>query len=352
MNTPVESLPSQRGQSIQDGGSVIAVLRDIGEAVCDHARDLLRDWPLEKRIAIHHQSRSDTIYQFDHELESIVVNLIADNAVRLGGVVLVAEGIGESEVTVYPSGLAESDAAFRVLMDPIDGTRGVMYDKRSAFFLAGAAPNKGADTHLRDIESAVMVEISTSQCASSDTIWAMRGRGVGAYHRDIGTGTIKAFTPRPSRASTIRGGFAQFSKFFGPGKSILAAVEDNVLNSLFPDAGSGEILTFEDQYMSSGGQLYELLTGKDRFTADLRAGVNAELAHRGERTGHACHPYDLCAHLIGTELGIVIADMAGGNLDGPFDTTAELNWIGYANAAIRDEVSDALQAALRKHKLL
>ena len=51
----------------------------------------------------------------------------------------------------------------RIIIDPIDGTRGLMYDKRSAFFLAGAAPNRGDSTTLQDIEVAAMVELPTTR---------------------------------------------------------------------------------------------------------------------------------------------------------------------------------------------
>ena len=62
-------------------------------------------------------------------------------------------------------------------MDPVDGTRGLMYDKRPAWSLAGAAPNKGDATRLSDIEVAVMTELPTSKMAHGDVLWAIKGRG-------------------------------------------------------------------------------------------------------------------------------------------------------------------------------
>ena len=38
---------------------------------------------------------------------------------------------------------------WRVIVDPIDGTRGLMYQKRSAWILTGVAPNRGPGTSLR-----------------------------------------------------------------------------------------------------------------------------------------------------------------------------------------------------------
>ena len=46
-------------------------------------------------------------------------------------------------VKVFPEGTREADAEIRLIVDPIDGTRGLMYDKRPAWALAGVAPNKG-----------------------------------------------------------------------------------------------------------------------------------------------------------------------------------------------------------------
>jgi fructose-1,6-bisphosphatase/inositol monophosphatase family enzyme len=73
--------------------------------------------------------------------------------------VLVAEGIGEEGRRDFgpPDG-----ARVRVIVDPIDGTRGLMYDKRSAWFLAAVAENRGEETCLADTFAAVMVELPTS----------------------------------------------------------------------------------------------------------------------------------------------------------------------------------------------
>ena len=70
----------------------------------------------------------------------------------------------------------------------------------------------------------------------------------------------------------------------------------------------GKAQSFEDQYISSGGQLYELMAGHDRFVADLRP-----LFERRRPGGAAlcCHPYDLCTELIARELGVLVTDEQG-----------------------------------------
>src|SRR5258706_5390598 len=91
--------------------------------------------------------------------------------------VVVAEGIEPETGRIFPAGANEADAQVRIIMDPVDGTRGLMYDKRAAWSLAGAAPNKGPQTRLSDIEVAVMTELPTSKMALADVLWAVKGRG-------------------------------------------------------------------------------------------------------------------------------------------------------------------------------
>ncbi len=337
-----------------DAESQLDPMRDflisVGEAVCDVAQAMLRREDVEQRTRIRFHHDSDVIYAIDVEAEEVIVRMLEENAARFGGIVLVAEGIGKTGETVYPRGSSPEQAQWRVLLDPIDGTRGLMYDKRSAFFLAGAAPNRGIGTRLRDIEVSVMVEISTSRMHVSDVLSAVRGGGAQAYRRNLLDNSREPFRPQPSRHTTIRGGFAQISRFFPSGKELMARIEEELIARLFPDAPDGEVLTFEDQYIASGGQLYELLTGKDRFIADIRPAVFQQL-HGSVRPTLTCHPYDLAAHLIGEECGLILTGLDGKPLDGPMDTLTPMGWVGYANREIHSEVGPVFMELLQIHGL-
>ena len=81
----------------------------------------------------------------------------------------------------------------------------------------------------------------------------------------------------------------------------------------------GKVRSFEDQYLSTGGQLYELMMGQDRFQVDLRPLLRSLLHDRGLQNLLCCHPYDLCTELIAREAGVLIADEAGA----PFGCRAE-----------------------------
>ena len=328
------------------------MLAEAGRAVRNKVLNSLATSTEEQLSTVHQESYEDTIYTIDRHAEEVLLPVLTTYAGDAGGIVLMAEGIGDENGLTLPIGMEPDQANLRIIMDPIDGTRNIMYNKRAAFFLAGAAPNKGKSTRLSDIEVAVMVELPTSKQYLSDVLWAFKGEGCYAQSENVLDGTTIPRTIRPSKAKTIIGGFAQFSRFFPPGREILSAMEDEIIQTIMPSNPGGKAIVFEDQYICSGGQLYEMLMGHDRFIADVRGLLYAYLRKQGKEIGHVCHPYDVCAHLIGTEAGLIITDTEGNPVDAPFDLNATINWIGYANAYIMHEVRPLLMAMLKKYKLI
>jgi len=230
-----------------------------------------------------------------------------------------------------------------MLVDPIDGTRGLMYQKRSAWILTGVARNNGAATRLSDVELAVQTEIPLVKQNLSDQLWAIRGKGMQARRWNRLTRRYKGVTLRRSAARTIEHGFATIVRFFPGAREALGAIDDEVLGALIKPE-PGRVASFEDQYACTGGQLYELIAGHDRFIADLRPLVNPG--------GMGCHPYDLCTELIAREAGVMITDPAGAPVAPPMDLATNVAWVGYANEALRRSIEPVLQDALRRRKLL
>jgi Inositol monophosphatase family len=291
----------------------------------------------------------DTIYAIDRVGEETLVESLADLA-REEPFCLVAEGL-PGDGLVLPRGARNRDCRWRLLVDPIDGTRGLMYQKRSAWILTGVAANRGADTRLRDIVLAVQTEIPLVKQHLSDQLWALRGRGMEARRFNRLSGARDVLTLRPSSADTIAHGFATVVRFFPGARDTLAAIDDEVAQALVAPA-PGRAACFEDQYASTGGELYELMAGHDRLVADLRPLVQSVRAARGLPHGLCCHPYDLCTALIAEQAGVVLRDPRGGPIDGPFDVTADVAWVGYANERLRALVEPVLQGALRQRGLI
>jgi hypothetical protein len=142
------------------------------------------------------------------------------------------------------------------------------------------------------------------------------------------------------------------SRFFPGAREELAAIDEEIVRGALGPVQPGKAHCFEDQYISTGGQLYELMAGHDRFVTDVRPLMERSLAARGLRLGICCHPYDLATELIAREAGVIVTDVAGGPLDAPLDVASEVSWAGYANARIRAQVEPLLHAALRTRGLL
>jgi hypothetical protein len=298
--------------------------------------------------AVADDGGGDTIYAIDRVGERTLVDCLVDLA-REEPLCLVAEGMSAGPL-VLPSGAREEDCRWRVLVDPIDGTRGLMYQKRSAWILTGVAPNHGADTRLSDIILAVQTEIPLLKQHLADQLWAMRGQGMEARRCDRLSGAAVPLELHPSGAVTLAHGFASFARFFPGARDVLAGIDDELIRRLVP-LSPGKAPCFEDQYASTGGQLYELIAGHDRFVADLRPLVQQERAARGWPPGLCCHPYDLCTALIAQEAGVILTDPGGAPLDAPFDLTTDVAWVGYANEGLRALVEPVLQEILRRRGL-
>ena len=333
---------------LPDPDSIVNRLKSFQAIV----RDLLARSRASRGLSeVRRESAADTIYQIDTLVEPVLEDFCREWA-RTTPLVLIAEGIEPAEgadgpegVKVFPEGAAEEDAEIRVIVDPIDGTRGLMYDKRAAWALAGVAPNRGTVTRLRDIEVAVMTELPTAKMGRADVLWAIKGRGAQAERVDLSTGQATAFTPAPSRAAGIDHGFASVANFFPGTKALAAELMEHLVRHLVGPADVTKATVFDDQYICTGGQFYELIVGHDRFNADVRP-LLYRIQH--QPPGLCCHPYDCATWLIAEEAGVILTDALGNPLDGPLDVTTGLSWAGYANAGLRETIEPVLVEFLKR----
>jgi fructose-1,6-bisphosphatase/inositol monophosphatase family enzyme len=292
--------------------------------------------------AVHRTSSADTIFEIDVLIEPVIVEFCEEWSRELP-MVVIAEGIEPETGRTFPAGISEDQAQVRIIMDPIDGTRGLMYDKRSAWSLAGVAPNQGPATRLSDIQIAVMTELPTSKMAWSDVLWSIKGQGA---HGDREPLYPELITKRsslplsPSQAQSVDHGFAMVSNFFPGCKVIAGELTEFLAEKLLGKDFAARAEPFDDQYISTGGQFYELIVGHDRFNADLRP-----LFYKLQgRAGLACHAYDACTALIAQEAGVIVTDGLGQPLDGPLDVTTGLSWAIYANPRLQQTIEPLLQA--------
>ena len=318
-------------------------IRDAVVAACE------RNAP-EDMARVVSEGSGDTVFEIDRVSEEALIGPFEELA-REWSLVLVMEGQESEGGVALPRGIQPEEAELRIIVDPVDGSRGLMYQKRSAWILTGVAPNRGPATTLADIELAVQTEIPTVKQHLCDALWAVAGGGATGERLNRLSGDRSPLSPRPSTSATIGQGYGGVARFIPGARAELAAIDDRVYELTLGPIKRGRAQAFEDQYISTGGQLYELMVGHDRWLADLRPLVEPVLKKRGLALGLCCHPYDLCTELIAREAGVLVGDERGGRLRAPLDTTSDVAWVGYANAGIRDLVEPALRTALRERGL-
>jgi hypothetical protein len=198
----------------------------------------------------------------------------------------------------------------------------------------------------------VQTELPPAKQTLADVAWAVRGEGARAERHDLLTGERRPLALRPSRAPTIAHGYATVSRFFPGAREELAAIDEEVVRAALGPTQPGKAHCFEDQYACTGGQLYELMRGHDRYIADLRPLMDRKLAAQGLALGLCCHPYDLCTELIARELGVLVTGVDGGPVRARLAVEPDVAWVGYANAAVRAQIEPPLRDALRRRGLL
>jgi fructose-1,6-bisphosphatase/inositol monophosphatase family enzyme len=323
-------------------GRLQDTIRDTLRAACDAQ-------PADDLAGIVAVTAADTIYRVDRVGEDAILAWFDEHWPAAWPVELVMEGIEDDRPVTFPRDTPVAKTVFKCILDPIDGTRNLMYDKRSAWTLAALAPQRGEQTHLGDVVVAAMTELPTSKQWAADQVSSVRGcgpRGLVAERVNVLDGRRVPLPVRPSQAADFKHGFASLARFFPEGKSLLARVEEDLWDALYGLGSTPSPLVFDDQYISTGGQIYELLVGHDRMLGDLRP---LALRKLGYPSALVCHPYDICTSLLLQEAGGVVETPEGEPLRAPLDTTSAVAWMGYANAALAEQVRPVLSRLLKEY---
>jgi hypothetical protein len=319
------------------------LLCSLGDAIRERIIEGRRSTSAEALSSVAGHSTADTIYEIDRFGEEAIREWFDARWPAAEPVEVVMEGLEEPQC--FPQGTPGSETKWKCLLDPIDGTRGIMYDKRSAWALSGIAPQRGETTKLSDIVVAAMTELPTTKQWRADQVSAVRGRGLIAKATNVLDATSRPLSFTPSSAVTFRHGFAWMAKFFPEGRALTAQIEEQLWDELVGIGRDASPTVFDDQYICSGGCFYELLAGHDRMIGDLRPLV---LARLDLDSSLVCHPYDVVAALLLAEAGVVYEHPLGGFPDAPLDTTSAIAWIAYANPALASLARPVLQRILRQ----
>jgi len=326
------SLRRNKAKSLKNEKEIVSEIKQLHLGIVDNITNQMKRQSISELSKKACEGAGDISYAIDKNVDETLDNFFSKFS-DIGSTLLISEGAGTK---AYGAKKLE-DCEYAVIVDPIDGTRGLMYDMRSAWILTGVAPNKD-NVSLSDIEIAVQTEIPTTKQNLFDVFVGVKNNGVKAERHNILTKEYEKWKPQPSKAINIEHGFAMLTKFFEGSKTKTAEIEEELFKrlGLFKE---GKALTFDDQYISSGGQFANLISGSYRFCGDLRPFYSR---------GLCAHPYDVSTKLIATEIGVEITDTYGRDLNVPLDTSTNVTWLGYANRDIKKQVEPVLLEILKE----
>jgi hypothetical protein len=301
---------------------------------------------------------ADTIYGIDTIAESALLNFLEAHRNEAPAFLLVGE-FEQGEAIPFGKG----EPQFRVLLDPIDGTRLLMHKKSSGWILTGIAPERGDTTCLADIFFALQTELPPPKQIYADTLWASHSSTALGWRENLLTDERATLILQTDAATDLQHGFISFVNFFGHGKQWIAKLEEEFLRSpaaRFSEAAlqqderqaTTDLNIFEDQHLSTGGQLYSLMSGQLRLVADLRPLLNACWRQQEEPTLLCAHPYDISTWLIAQKAGVALYTPNGATFNGPTESTAEVGWLGFSNQILAELYLPTLLLILRQNGLI
>jgi fructose-1,6-bisphosphatase/inositol monophosphatase family enzyme len=310
---------------------ILDSMENIHQAIRKAVRKSIKD-QAEELTGIFGSGNGDVSYGIDVVCEDIIDKWFTDNP-PAGGAVVICEGLGQR---VYPNIQSKADARWQIIIDPLDGTRHIMYDIRSAWILTGIAENKGSQVGLNDICAAIQTEVPITVQDKGAVLKAVKYQGAELKIYDLNTDkeTDTHMLLARSTATNLENGFCVFSNFFAGTKTIISKLEERVLCRLYGHPTENSALVFSEQYISSAGQLFMLMTGKYRMVADIRALLNNYQKKRDLFLPLCVHPYDLSTSLIAIESGCIVKNVYGDNLDYPLNLNTNCAWMGYANSSL------------------
>lgn len=297
----------------------------------------------QERTRTVREGGGDTLFGIDQAAEDVLLRFCEEWG-REVSFRLIAEGI-EPEGRCF----GEDPPAFRLIVDPVDGSRMLMHDKRSAWTLAALAREHGGATRMEHVFAAAMTELPTTKQGAVDSLWAnVDGPALGR-RTALSTGNQADLDVTPSQLTSLHHGFATVCDFVPGGKEILGSVADRILEREMGGWDPQKADVFSDQYICSAGQLAELATGRDRFVLDIRPLV---YKHLGVESSLCCRPYDLCTMLVAQRAGVIVCEPDGSPLNPPLDVVTNISFAAYANQALATRLQPIVTEVLKETGLI
>jgi len=307
--------------------ALIGAVERVPTAPGDRSRAL---WlaPLGEGVA-------DTTYPLDHAAETVLGGWFEARA-RQGALSVFSEDTGWRHLGPKRGGGVRELESFdhggpRIAVDPVDGTRNLMGDLRSAWTAIAIAPPGAGEPRLADVQTGLLAEIPDSRGARSRVLHGTRGQGAYVEICDLmGRALEPAQRLHVDGDDRVDHGYFPFFRYAPDLRPAIAALEADFFARLERLEGADVRNCWDDQYIASAGQLALLALGTYRMVVDLRPVVAARLG----RTTQPSKPYDVAgAIVVAKEAGCVVLHPEGAELDFALDAVTPVAFAGFHGQA-------------------
>ncbi len=224
----------------------------------------------------------------------------------------------------------------RIAFDPVDGTRNLMSDLRSAWTVVSFAGPGSDAPRFSDVQAGLVSEIPTTRADRYRIYSAERGGPCVRQVRSLANDDLlEEEILRCDEDDRPDQGYFPFFRYDPVLRPALAQLESAFFERLERFESAELRSVYDDQYISSAGQLMLLSEGTYRMVVDARAWV----ARRAGRTTVTSKPYDVAGALVVAEAaGAVVTAASGRALDFPIDAETPVDFAGYANRPTQERL--------------
>ena len=236
----------------------------------------------------------------------------------------------------------------RICVDPVDGTRHLMLDLRSAWAVIAMAGPGAQIPRQRDALAACLLELPDSRARVARRLSARRGEGTTLAELHVASGEILYSRPlRVDQDDRLDHGYLPFFAFHPESRGEVARLALDFFKRLEREENVELAHCYDDQYICNAGQMALTALGTYRMVVDPRQFI----AERQGRPTQTTKPYDIAgAILCAEEAGAPVASLAGTELDFPWDVETPVSFAAFANRATRDRALPHLLAALAQYR--
>jgi hypothetical protein len=217
-----------------------------------------------------------------------------------------------------------------------------MADLRSAWTVVAFAPGGPGEPRLRDCTHGIVSEIPGTLAERYRRFFTDGARCRWELWGEPGE-RLRAGMLRVDHDDRPDHGYFPFFRYEPAQRPAIARLEADFFERLARHEGAETRSIYDDQYISSAGQLVLLALGRYRMVVDPR-----ELVGRRFRVpGVTSKPYDLAGAVVcARAAGAVVTAAEGGPLDFPIDATTPVGYAGYANERTKERLEPHWLATL------